>query len=162
MDEIQKVCDLLEELNIRYTLYRHEKVHTVEECSAIDRTIGGRHCKNLFLTTRNGDALFMVLLSAEKKYVTSSVSRQLNVSRLSFCTPETLKEILNLEPGAVNPFALLNDKKKSVTLAIDADLKGDHDISFHPNSNEATVKLHYDGFLKVLAHLGRTPVYIEA
>jgi Ala-tRNA(Pro) deacylase len=161
MDPIQNVLNLLDELDITYTLLRHGKVHTVEECAAVDAAIGGKHCKNLFLTTRNGDALFLVLISAEKKYVTSSVSKQLGVSRLSFCTPETMKEVLDLTPGSVNPFALLNDKKGRVTLAIDRDLKGD-DVCFHPNSNEATVKLNYSDFLKVLAYMGRTLLYIEA
>ena len=162
MDEIQKVCDLLDSLDIHYTLHRHEKVHTLEECEAIDEAIGGKHCKNLFLTTRNGDALFMVLLAADKKYKTAVVSRQLNVSRLSFCTAEALLEVLHLTPGAVNPFALMYDKEHRVKLAIDRDLQGDHDISFHPNSNEATIKLKYADFLHVLQAQGRTPVYIDA
>lgn len=162
MDEIQKVCDLLDSLNINYKLFRHEKVHTLSECAAIDLTIGGKHCKNLFLTTRNGGSLFMVLLAAHKQYRTADVSKQLGVSRLSFCTEETLCEVLHLKPGAVNPFALMQDTEKRVKLAIDADLKGDWEISFHPNSNEATVKLHYSDFECFLKYLNRLPIYIHA
>lgn len=162
MDEIQKVLDLLDSLNIQYTLLRHEKVHTLEECAAIDRMLGGKHCKNLFLTTRNGSALFLVLLAADKQVRTAELSRQLNVSRLSFCSAETLLEVLHLTPGAVNPFALMYDTGHKVALAIDADLKGDWEISFHPNSNEATVKLHYRDFERVLAYMKRTPVIIQA
>ncbi len=162
MDEIQKVLGLLDGLNIKYTLYRHEKVYTLEECAAIDGAIGGKHCKNLFLTTRNGSALFLVLLAAHKQVKTAELSRQLNVSRLSFCTAETLLEVLHLTPGAVNPFALMYDTQNKVALAIDADLKGDWEISFHPNSNEATVKLHYRDFERVLAYFNRTPAYIQA
>lgn len=161
MDEIQKVCNLLDGLNINYTLLRHEKVHTLEECAAVDAAIGAKHCKNLFLTTRNGDSLFMVLLAAHKQYRTAEVSKQLGVSRLSFCTAETLHEVLHLQPGAVNPFALVYDAKSRVELAIDEDLKGYGEICFHPNSNEATVKLHYSDFERLLAHMNKIPVYIH-
>jgi Ala-tRNA(Pro) deacylase len=161
MDEIQKVCDLLESLDIEYTLLRHEIVHTLEECAAVDAALGGKHCKNLFLTTRNGSALFLVLIAAYKQVRTAELSKQLGVSRLSFCAADTLKAVLNLYPGAVNPFALMADTQKKVRLAIDEDLKGDGQISFHPNSNEATVRISYCGFEKFLAHIGREPVYIH-
>lgn len=161
MDEIQNVCDLLDSLKIKYTLLRHEKVHTLEECAAVDAAIGARHCKNLFLTTRNGDSLFMVLLEARKQYRTADVSKQLGVSRLSFCSAQTLEEVLHLQPGAVNPFALMCDVKNSVKLAIDADLKDYKEICFHPNSSEATVKISTSDFELFLAYLNKRPVYIN-
>ena len=107
MDKVREVERILKDLEIPYTLFHHQPVKTIEDCEKLSGMTGGLHVKNLFLTTRKQDHVFLLLLKAEKKYKAAVVSKQLGVSRLSFGSEQMLKEYLDIYPGAVNPFALL-------------------------------------------------------
>lgn len=161
MDKIKQIEDILKELGVEYTLFRHEPVRTIEDCEKLQGLTGGLHVKNIFLTTRQKDKVFLALLCPEKKFKTADVSKQLNVSRLSFGDEEMLKEYLDIYPGAVNPFALLYDEKKAVKLVLDKDIKGMEELFFHPNDSSATVKMSYEGFEKFLKHIAVEPVFVD-
>ncbi len=44
----------------------------------------------------------------------------LGVGRLSFGSAELMRETLGIEPGAVTPFAAVNDSGRRVTVVLDA------------------------------------------
>ncbi len=56
-------------------------------------------------------------------------------------TEDELKEKLDLTPGSVSPFGLLNNKEKDVELIIQQKILDDDYIGVHPNENTATVIL---------------------
>lgn len=52
-----------------------------------------------------------------------------------------LAEKLQLQPGVVSPFGLLNNLEKDVKVYVDRALLQEDIITFHPNENDATVFL---------------------
>ena len=91
----------LDRMGIEYTRIEHPVAATMEACAAIGEGTGASHCKNLFLTNRQGTAFFLVMLGSSKKFRTASVSKQLGAARLSFTTAEQLENILGLTQGSV-------------------------------------------------------------
>jgi Ala-tRNA(Pro) deacylase len=151
MDE-KKVYDTLEQLDISYTKHEHPPVYTVEEAEQHWETITGAHCKNLFLRNKKGKNHYLVIAKSEKRVDLKALTSRLGEDRLSFASPERMKRYLGLEPGAVSPFGLINDRENQVVVIIDRDLKEASHVNFHPNVNTATVGITFADFEKFLTY----------
>ena len=145
------VIDALGSLGISYTRYEHGLALTMEDCENIGADIGAKHFKNLFLTNRQGTDFYLMLIGADKKFRTAEVSRQLGVSRLSFCTPEQLHERLNLKPGSVTPLALIYDADRRITVVVDEDIRKMELVCVHPCTSEVSYAISGDDLFKFLA-----------
>lgn len=150
----ERVYQILEELGISYVRHDHPPVFTVDQAEQHWKNIDGAHCKNLFLRNKKGNRHYLVILESSKKPDLKTLNRDLGEDRLSFASPERLMRYLGLEPGAVSPFGLINDKEKDVQVVIDEDLKKGERINFHPNVNTATVGIDIKDFEKFLAWCG--------
>ena len=159
MDE-QKVYEVLKGLGIAYTKHEHPPVYTVEEAEKHWENITGAHCKNLFIRNKKGKNHYLVIVKSEKRVDLKSLTSRLGEDRLSFASPERLMRYLGLEPGAVSPFGLINDKENAVVVLIDQDLKDANSVNFHPNVNTATVGIAFVDFEKFLDHCGNSIRYV--
>lgn len=56
----------LDRMGIEYTRIEHPAAATMEACAAIGEGTGASHCKNLFLTNRQGTAFFLLCSAAAK------------------------------------------------------------------------------------------------
>ena len=100
---------LLDRLGIAHRTVTHVPLFTVEQSRALRGSIPGAHTKNLFLKDKKGA---LVLLTALEDAVIElkSLHRRLGGSgRFSFGSAELMRETLGIEPGAVTPFAVIND-----------------------------------------------------
>jgi len=147
----KRVFDLLKQLEIPYTLHNHPPVYTVEQAEKHWTQIRGAHCKNLFLRNKKGNRHYLVILEAVKAADLKSLRHKLGEDRLSFASPERMKRYLDLEPGSVSPFGLMNDHENKVQVIIDKDLKNAKEVNFHPNVNTATLGISFSDFEKFLA-----------
>jgi Ala-tRNA(Pro) deacylase len=159
MDE-QKVYDMLGELNISFIRHEHPPVYTVEEAEQHWQNIKGAHCKNLFLRNKKGKNHYLVIARSEKRVDLKALTNFLGEDRLSFASPERMMRYLGLEPGAVSPFGLINDRENEVVVIVDKDLKEASHVNFHPNVNTATVGITFVDFEKFLAHCGNSIRYV--
>ncbi len=150
----RKVLEVLDNLQIPYEIHHHPPVYTVEEAEEHWKSIKGTHCKNLFVRNKKGKRHYLVILESRKRADLRELNIQLGEDRLSFASPERLKRYLGLEPGAVSPFGLINDKDKVVQVVLDKDLKEAKWVSFHPNINNATVTITFKDFEKYLEWRG--------
>lgn len=161
-NKIKTVCGYLEKTEIKYEIFSHDAAFTIAECEKIEEKINGRICKNLLLTTTAGSVYFLLMLSGEKKFVTKDVSKKLGTSRLSFASPEKMRELLNTEPGSLSITSLIFDKDKKVFLAIDSDVLKEEYVCCHPSDNTATLKIKTKDLTeKLLPSLGSDPVIID-
>lgn len=151
----------LDELNIPFVRNEHEAARTMEDCVDIGKDIGACHMKNLFLVNRQGTDFYLVLMDGQKSFRTAEVSKKLGVSRLSFGTPEQLKTMLNLEPGAVTALGLLFDKKHLVTVVLDKEVLSYPYVLMHPCVSTASLAIKPDDLLRFLASRGNTLIQIE-
>ena len=158
----QAVYRFLEALHIPFFRIDHEPVHTMEDCLAIDRALGGEICKNLFLCNTQKTRFYLLMIQETKQFKTKDVSRQLGVSRLTFGPPEEMERLLHLSPGAVSPMGLLFESARDVRLVIDEDIKKADQLGCHPCVNTASIRLAMDDFFNCyLPAAGHVPTFVR-
>jgi Ala-tRNA(Pro) deacylase len=132
---------MLDRLGIATTTVSHAPVFTVAEARALRGQIAGAHTKNLFLVDKKG-ALFLVTADEEAAIDLKHLHHVIGASgRLSFGRPDLLMAVLGVPPGAVTPFAAMNDADGRVTVVLDAALAVAPSINAHPLTNTATTTI---------------------
>ncbi|MBQ8762820.1 MAG: prolyl-tRNA synthetase associated domain-containing protein [Clostridia bacterium] len=156
------VCDYLKNLGIEFSRVTHEAAETLEKCAEIEKIIGGKICKNLFLQTTTGSAYYLLMMDSGKKFVTKEVSKALGSSRLSFASGEKMESMLGTSPGSLSITSLIFDSDKKVMLAIDEDILKEEFICCHPCDCTATLKIKTADITGILIpSLGLTPKIID-
>jgi Ala-tRNA(Pro) deacylase len=157
---MEKLLALLSELNISYTKYDHEPLHTIEDVKNCEQSFSGLFCKNMFLKDKKGD-YFLFCTPAEKLINQNILQKQIGSKRLSFASADRMKDVLNLTPGSVCPFGIMNDKNKVVKVVLDSELINQNEINFHPMKNTSTISISYSDLLKFINHFGNEYITIE-
>ena len=134
----------------------HPPVHTVAEAEDYWSDIGGIHTKNLFLKDAK-DHLWLVSAPIARVIQFKHLPQQIGAKRLSFGRSDLLQEVLGVSPGAVSPFALLNDTARRVTLVLDAWMMEQPLLNFHPLVNTATTSIRPADLLTFLHSCGHEP-----
>jgi len=143
--------DFLDSLQIEYERIDHEAAFTMEVCEEIDKVLGGRTCKNLFLCNRQKTAFYLLLMPGDKVFKTKDLSAQIGSSRLSFADEEDMKNILNLTPGSVTVLGLMYDKEHKVKLLVDEEVLKEEYFGCHPCINTSSIKMKTsDVFEKII------------
>lgn len=135
------VYDKLEELGISFTRVDHDHADTMEDCLLIERTLGARICKNLFLCNRQQTDFYLLMMPGDKPFKTKELSAQINSSRLSFGSAEEMEELLGVSPGSVSVLGLMNDRERRVRLLVDEDVLREEFFGCHPCINTSSLKL---------------------
>lgn len=127
------------ELGICYENHEHPPVFSVEESKVLRGTLAGGHTKNLFLRDRK--KRFWLLTALESQTIDlKALRRHLGASgSLSFGSVEMLGEMLGVSPGAVTPFAVINDTAGRVDMLFDRELLDAELVNAHPLRNDMTV-----------------------
>ncbi len=141
---------------IEHRTLDHPPVFRVEEGREIKAAMPGGHTKNLFLKDKDG-ALFLVVAEEDAEIDMKGLHRRIGSARLSFAKPELLMEALGVIPGAVTPFAVINDAERRVAVVLDEALLSHDRLNFHPLDNAATTTIERDDFLRFLAAAGHPP-----
>ncbi len=116
---------------------RHPPVYTVEEAKALRGELPGAHIKNLFLRTKKG-AMWLVVSLEDRALDLKKLGDLLGAGRFSFGSAGRLMTHLGVRPGAVTPFAVINDRDNLVRLVIDSALLGHERVNAHPLVNDMT------------------------
>lgn len=148
------VYAMLDKLKIPYERVDHDAAHTMEQCEAVEKVLGTRLCKNLFLRNQKKTTFFLLMLPAEKMFSTAEFSKKIGVSRLSFAEDNYMEEFLNITPGSVSVFGLMNDRDEYVELIIDKELLKDEYIGCHPCINTSTLKIRTADIQKFVKKTG--------
>jgi Ala-tRNA(Pro) deacylase len=151
----------LDRLGIAHSTVTHAPLFTVEQSRALRGSIPGAHTKNLFLKDKKGT---LVLLTALEDSVIElkSLHRRLGArGRFSFGSAELLRAALGIEPGAVTPFAAMNDAERCVSVILDADLLRHEVLNAHPLRNTMTTTITARDLLRFLDATGHAPRILE-
>lgn len=146
----QKVYDVLKKLDINYELRNHPAVFTCVEATRYTSDLVGTHCKNIFLRNRKGNKHYLVTIEENKKLNMKKLEEKLSEKNLSFASEKRMIKYLDLTPGSVSIFGLINDIEKEIIVILDNDLLNEKYINFHPNDNTATITISIDDFNKFL------------
>ncbi|NCT41242.1 MAG: prolyl-tRNA synthetase associated domain-containing protein [Alphaproteobacteria bacterium] len=153
----QKLLTTLEAHTIPYTLHHHTPIFTVEEGLHLKSEIPGTHCRNLFLKDKKG-AMFLITAANETQIDLKSLPERLNCGRLSFASKERLMDYLGIYPGAVTPFAAINDTSNAITIILDQSMMEAEIINVHPLDNAMTIGLTPADLLKFFNYTGHEPL----
>ena len=158
LDKEIRCYDLLDRLHVPYQRIDHEEANTMEACAAIDEALDATICKNLLLCNRQCTAFYLLMLPGGKHFKTSTFSKQIGSSRLSFAAPEYMERFLDITPGSVSVLGLMNDRENHVQLIIDEDiLKGEY-FGCHPCINTSSLRLKTaDLMKKIIPAMGHEP-----
>src|SRR5215470_6820159 len=146
----------LDQLGISYHTVEHPPLFTVDQSRALRGQIAGGHTKNLFLRDKTG-ALYLVVALEDASIDLKSLQRRLGAARFSFASADLLREVLGVEPGAVTPFAAINDTGHRVTVILDAAMMEHETLNYHPLVNTMTTSIRRDDLLKFLESTGHGP-----
>ncbi len=150
----------LSALGIGWQTHAHAPLFTVEEARHLRGSLPGIHTKNLFLEDRKG-RFWLVVAREELAVDLNALARSLGAPRFSFGKPERMVELLGVAPGAVNPFAVMNDPECRVTVVLDEKLIEGGMVNFHPMRNDRTTAISSAGLMGFLEGCGRRPMIVS-
>lgn len=139
----------LDGLGIKYKIYDHDPIFTVEQGAHLKKSIPGTHCRNLFLYDKK-KRMVLVTAANETKIDLKKLNKILECGRFSFCSPARLWENLGIRPGSVNPFCIMNDKNKNIRMVIDKKMMDADLINVHPMDNAATIGMAPQDLIKFM------------
>jgi len=147
---------LLDRLGIAHRTVSHPPLFTVEQSRKLRGEIPGGHTKNLFLADKRG-GVFLVCALEDAAIDLKSLHHRLGASRFSFGSAALMRELIGIEPGAVTPFALMNDAARRVAAVLDAAMMREQTLNFHPLVNTMTTAISVDDLLRFLNATGHPP-----
>lgn len=150
----------LAELDIQTVTHRHAAVFTVEESRALRGDLPGGHCKTLFLRDKKRNPLLVVALE-DRVIDLKALTKAIGAKRLSFGSVDLLWEVLGVTPGAVTPFALINDSGAQVQVVLDKGMLDFDPLNYHPLHNEATTAIAPGDLVRFVRALGFEPSIID-
>ena len=151
----------LQALGIRTETHRHPPLHTVAESKALRGDLPGAHIKNLFLRDKKRH-MWLVTVLEDRQIDLKRLRQHLDTSgNLSFGSADLLRHTLGVEPGAVTPFAVMNDTVGLVQAVIDRTLTAAAVVNAHPLHNEATTAIAATDLLAFMAACGHSPIIMD-
>ena len=158
----QRVYEFMDGIGIEYGRVDHQEANTMEICAEIDKVLGCKICKNLFLCNRQQTQFYLLMIDHSKIFKTKDITGQLGCSRLSFASAEHMEKFLDITPGSVSVLGLMNDKDKTVRLAIDHSVLDEEFVGCHPCINTSSLKIKVcDLMEKILPVLGYEPAIVD-
>ncbi len=148
-------------LGIDSRTHRHRPINTVQESKAMRGQLPGGHIKNLFLRDKKRN-MWLVTVPEDRAVDMKALRQMLGAKgTLSFGSAELLAEALAVAPGAVTPFAVMNDPEGRVTMAQDRAVLAHDPVNAHPLHNQATTALSPGDLLRFLEACDHPPLMLD-
>ncbi len=161
MEQIEKVLHLLKQLGVKYEIFEHKPLPTIEIAMEVWNDIDATHCKNLFFRNHKGNRHYLVILESNHALDIHDLEQRLKQGKISFASQKRMDKYLGVNGGSVSPFALINDLENHVHVFLDKNLLNADKISFHPNINTASVVIPFGDFKRYLNHVGNSYEFLE-
>ena len=144
----QELLHVLDQEGVRYQLFHHPPIYTVEDALRERGELQGSYVKNLYLRDRRGEMLLVVCLN-QREVNLQRLRRGIGYKRLSFASAERLMSDLGVRPGSVSPLALINTHPGALSVYADQSLRAQTLINFHPLTNEMTAQLPLEDWIRL-------------
>ena len=105
--------------------------------------------------------MWLVVTLEDRTIDLKDLGDRLGAGRLSFGSADRLMRYLGVIPGAVTPFATINDHAGVVHVALDRAMMEMEPLNFHPLDNTKTTAISADGLRRFLEATGHTPELLE-
>lgn len=158
-----EIYNFLKKKKIGYEITEHEAVYNMEELAQIDIPYPEADAKNLFVCDDKHNNYYLITTTAKKRVDLKKFKQVYNTRPLRFVSEDEMIKILNLTPGSVTPFGILNDDKCIVKCFIDEEFikSSNHLIGVHPNDNTATIWLKTEDLIDIIKEHGNEINLVE-
>src|SRR5262249_56390486 len=130
---------------------------SVDHAQKLRGIIPGGNPKTLFLKDKKG-ALFLVTALKHAVIELKPLHRRLAApGRFSFGPADLMRATLGIDPGAVTPFAAMNDSERRVSVVLDAALMRHETVNCHPLVNTMTTSIARADLVRFLEATGHPP-----
>jgi Ala-tRNA(Pro) deacylase len=151
-DDIYK---LLQNQKIWHRITEHPAVYNMTELENIELPYPNCDAKNLFVRDDKRQNFYLISIKPNKKINLKEFRKEHGTRPLTFASEQDLLDVINLYPGAVTPFGLLNDQNLKVSFYLDEDfLKNSQIIGVHPNDNTATLWVKTGDLINLIKNHG--------
>ncbi len=123
----EKVYKMFEELSIPFERVDTDPGITMEDCLNIDKGIGGKVVKSIFLCNRQQTLFYLYVTRGDKPFVTKDFGRALGVPRVSFAPADKLLAIAGTEHGATTVLSACLESARDVAFVMDRDIVENED-----------------------------------
>eukprot|EP00658_Telonema_sp_P-2_P048387 TRINITY_DN36806_c0_g1_i1.p2 TRINITY_DN36806_c0_g1~~TRINITY_DN36806_c0_g1_i1.p2 ORF type:complete len:236 (-),score=60.09 TRINITY_DN36806_c0_g1_i1:211-918(-) len=135
-----------------YDVHHHPPVYTCAEAAKygpkLDPAQSCGEMKNLFLRDKKKNLYLISALESTKIDLKNMTSLLGAKGSVGFANQDRLKETLNLIPGSVTPFGLMNDTQGQVTYFLDRNAMEQREyLVFHPCASNCSVSIHREDFV---------------
>lgn len=161
MDAFAKVAEKLKELDIPFELVEHEPALTTKQADAFIEGIEGVRTKTMFLTNKKKTQYYLLIMDDKKSLDMDLFKELVSANRIRMASVDSLFEKMQLPPGTVSPFGLLNNEEKDIQVYFDKEIINEERMSFHPNTNEKTIFVSTKDLFKFLQDLGYSYQVLE-
>lgn len=159
-DDSQKLITMLDDLGIVTRSVEHPPLRTIDDSKRLRGDLPGGHAKSLFLKDKKGGYWLLVALEQTRVDLRSAASL-LQAPRFSFAGEQELARLLGVVPGAVSPFAAINDVHGQVCVVIEQRVLACGLLNCHPLRNDRTTTIATSDLLKFLEQVGHPPRIID-
>ena len=154
-DDRARLFRRLEELDIQSSTVSYPAHRSVEEGKALRGEMCGTFTKNLLLKDKKG-RLFLIVAHEDRELDLKTLHSRIGASRsLRFASAEQMHDVLKIVPGALTPFAILNDEEGLATVVIDAGLMDTEQLNFHPLINTESTGISAQDLRRFITSCGR-------
>jgi len=155
------IYEFLSTHRIEFQKFDHPPVYTCEEVNRLVPDLPGAKTKNLFVRDKKGIKHFLVVVGDEKVVDLKALAKVLEVTRLSFASPERLKKYLELDPGSVSLLGIVNDSKTEVAVIIDRAIWEQDQLQCHPLINTSTLVISRTDIERILEITGHSAEIVD-
>ena len=145
-----RVYDYLDDLSISYSRLDHTPAFgsETELCKEIEKSLGAKICKNLFLANRQRTKFYMLMIPEHKVFKSSDISKQAGSSRLHFAESEYMEELIGCTPGSASVMGLIYDTDHRVQLLVDDEVINAEYVGCHPCINTSSLRIRSEDIFK--------------
>ncbi|MGL4694931.1 prolyl-tRNA synthetase associated domain-containing protein [Enterococcus larvae] len=155
-EQYKKVKEMLEQLAVPFDCVEHPPVFTTEEADHYIEGLEGVRTKSMFLTNKKKTTFYLLIMDDAQRLDMDAFKTIVGANRIKMASAESLMEKLQLTPGSVSIFGLLNNGEKDVHVYFAKDILAEKRMSFHPNDNTKTILLDTQDVLRFVEALGYT------
>ena len=146
---MNEVIEFLKNNKIKYDIIYHPAAWTTEDADKYIEGSNGVYSKTMFMAGRKDRNFYLFIMDENKRIDIKKISNLIG-DRLHFGKEDDLKEKMDLVPGMVSLFGLLNNTDHDIKVYIDKEIINEEIITFHPNDNTATIFISIKDMFRVL------------
>ena len=125
MNLYEKVENKLKDLHIQFQLVEHEPAVTTELADKFIEGIEGVRTKTMFLTNKKKTAWYLLIMDDAKRLDMNKFGEITGAKGIKMASSDSLFAKMQLPPGVVSPFGLLNNEEKDIQVFIDREIIGE-------------------------------------